>query len=154
MADRLQFELVSPEKLVLSEMVEMVVVPGAEGNFGVLPGHSLFLSMVRPGVIEVYEGKDVTERLFVAGGFAEVTPERCTVLADEALPLTALDGAAIEADLRTLEGVAANLRERVGKSSGDERDELLAELADTETRLAVANAKLAVLRSGVPVAAH
>ena len=93
MADKLQFELVSPEKLLLSELVGMVVVPGTEGNFGVLPGHALFISTVRPGVIDVYEDgmPTVTERIFVAGGVAEVTPERCTVLADEAVPLAALD---------------------------------------------------------------
>ncbi len=82
MADKLQFELVSPEKLLLSEPVGMVIVPGTEGNFGVLPGHALFISTVRPGVIDVYEDKTVSERIFVSGGFAEVTPERCTVLAD------------------------------------------------------------------------
>ena len=86
MADKVQFELVSPERLLVSEAVDMVVVPGSEGDFGVLPGHAPFISAVRPGVIEVYEGNTVTERIFVAGGFAEVTPERCTVLADEAMP--------------------------------------------------------------------
>jgi F-type H+-transporting ATPase subunit epsilon len=71
MADKLQFELVSPERLLLSEPVGMVVVPGSEGNFGVLPGHALFISTVRPGVIDVYEDKTITERIFVSGGFAE-----------------------------------------------------------------------------------
>ena len=85
MADKLQFELVSPERLLLSQQVGMVVVPGSEGNFGVLPGHALFISTVRPGIIDVYEDKAVTERIFVSGGFAEVTPERCTVLANEVL---------------------------------------------------------------------
>jgi F-type H+-transporting ATPase subunit epsilon len=107
MADKVQFELVSPEKLLLSEAVDMVVVPGSEGNFGVLPGHSLLISTVRPGVIDVYEGSQIAERIFVSGGFAEVTPERCTVLADEAMPLSALDAATVEAaltELRVAEG--------------------------------------------------
>ena len=88
MADKVKFELVSPEKLLLSEDVAMVVVPGGEGNFGVLPGHALLISTVRPGVIDVYaqDQRAVTQRLFVSGGFAEVTPERCTVLADEVMP--------------------------------------------------------------------
>ena len=61
MADKVQFELVSPEKLLLSEPVEMVVVPGVEGDFGVLPGHAPLVSTVRPGVIAVFaEGKVVT----------------------------------------------------------------------------------------------
>ena len=87
MADQINFELVSPEKLLLSEPVEMVVVPGVEGDFGVLPGHAPFVSNVRPGVIAVFAESKVVQRIFVAGGFAEVTPERCTVLADEATPL-------------------------------------------------------------------
>src|SRR5438309_3126311 len=102
MADKVQFELVSPEKLLLSEAVEMVVIPGSEGNFGVLPGHSLLISTVRPGVIDVYEGNVVSERIFISGGFAEVTPERCTVLADEAMPVSSLDAAAVEAAQRAL----------------------------------------------------
>src|SRR5258708_3655840 len=103
MADKVQFELVSPEKLLLSEAVDMVVVPGTEGNFGVLAGHSLLISTVRPGVIDVYEGSEISERIFVSGGFAEVTAERCTVLADEAVPLSSLAAATIEAQLPTLE---------------------------------------------------
>ena len=68
MADKVQFELVSPEKLLLSEAVDMVVVPGSEGNFGVLAGHSLLISTVRPGVIDVYEGNQISESIFVSGG--------------------------------------------------------------------------------------
>ncbi len=84
MAEKLQFELVSPEKLLLSEAVALGVVHDGEGNFGVLPGHALLISTVRPGVIDVYgdAATEVSERIFVSGGFAEVTPERCTVLAD------------------------------------------------------------------------
>ena len=128
MADKVQFELVSPEKLLLSEAVDMVVVPGTEGNFGVLAGHSLLISTVRPGVIDVYEGNQISERIFVSGGFAEVTAERCTVLADEAVPLSALDAATIEANQRTLEGALANLRDRAGRLAGEERDQALLEL--------------------------
>ncbi len=147
MAGKLQFELVSPEKLLLSEPVGMVVVPGTEGNFGVLPGHSLFISTVRPGVIDVYaEGlPTITERIFVSGGFAEVTPERCTVLADEALPLSALDRAALEAEARELESRSAGLRDQSARLTGAERDEALAELAASERRRAVGAAKLEAL---------
>src|SRR5437016_12244302 len=97
MADRIQFELVTPERLIVSSEVEMVVVPGSEGNFGVLPGHAPLISTIRPGTIDIYEGRTtITERIFVAGGIAEVTPERCTVLADEAIPPDALDRAALD----------------------------------------------------------
>jgi F-type H+-transporting ATPase subunit epsilon len=103
MAATLQFELVSPERLLRSEPVEMVVVPGGEGNFGVLPGHALLISTVRPGLIEIYEGGKVKDRVFVAGGFAEVNAERCTVLADEAVPLPDLNRAVLEGEARELE---------------------------------------------------
>src|SRR5665213_2956541 len=122
MADKVQFELVSPEKLLLSEAVDMVVVPGSEGNFGVLPGHSLLISTVRPGVIDVYEGNQISERIFVSGGFAEVTPERCTVLADEAMPLSSLDRGALEAEARALDGTVAALTDQVARLTGGERD--------------------------------
>ena len=82
-----ELEIVSPERLLLSRPVEMVVVPGSEGDIGVLQGHTPMIVMLRGGTIELYEGNRVTDRLFVAGGFCEITPERCTVLADEALPL-------------------------------------------------------------------
>ena len=122
MADRVQFEVVSPERLLLSEMVEMVVIPGAEGNFGVLPGHAPLISTIRPGMIEVFEGRTVVRRLFVVGGIAEVTPERCTVLADAAMPPEHLDRGAIEAELQIVEGNLPSLRERVGRAAGTERE--------------------------------
>jgi F-type H+-transporting ATPase subunit epsilon len=130
MAEKVQFELVSPERLLVSEPVDMVVVPGSEGDFGVLPGHAPFISTVRPGVIEVYEGNTVTERIFVAGGFAEVTGERCTVLAEEAAPLSDVNRAQVEADLR-------RLNEELAASRED------AERAAIATRIEVAEAKLA-----------
>jgi F-type H+-transporting ATPase subunit epsilon len=150
MADKVQFELVSPEKLLLSEAVDMVVVPGSEGNFGVLAGHSLLISTVRPGVIDVYEGNQISERIFVSGGFAEVTAERCTVLADEAVPLSSLDAAAIEAAQRTLEGTLANLRDRAGRLTGEERDQAFLEQRATEQKLDIEAAKLAALRQTAP----
>ena len=97
MAENTEFELVSPEQLLLSEPVEMVVVPGTEGDFGVLPGHAPMISAVRTGVISIRRDGTVDRRIFVAGGFAEVTPERCTVLADEAVARETADrGAAQE----------------------------------------------------------
>ncbi len=83
-------EIVSPEKLLLSRAVEMVVIPAAEGDMGVLEGHTPMIVMLRGGTISLYEGDRITEQHFVAGGFAEVTAERCTVLANEALPVAEL----------------------------------------------------------------
>lgn len=87
MAETFAFELVSPSKLLVSEQVSMVTVPGAEGDFGALPGHAPLLSTVRPGVIEVTVDGVVTRKVYVAGGFAEVTADRVTVLAEEAIPV-------------------------------------------------------------------
>ena len=97
---KVEFELVSPEKLLLSEPVEMVVVPGEEGDFGVLHQHAPFISAVRPGVIKVHNGGKVTEQIFVSGGFAEVTPARCTVLAERAVAVADIDRGAAEQQLR------------------------------------------------------
>jgi F-type H+-transporting ATPase subunit epsilon len=80
-------EIVSPEKLLLSRPVDMVVIPAAEGEMGVLPQHAPMIVLLRPGVIRLYEGGRVTESLQVTGGFAEVTPNRVTVLADAATPV-------------------------------------------------------------------
>jgi F-type H+-transporting ATPase subunit epsilon len=91
MADTVKFELVSPERLLFSADVESVVVPGTEGDFGVLPGHARLISTVRPGVISVFENGKVTDRIFVEGGFAEVTGTGCTVLAEHAVPVEELD---------------------------------------------------------------
>ena len=83
---KVSFRLVMPERELLATEADMVVVPGSEGDFGVLHGHAPLISTVRPGVIEVFQGSKAEQRFLVAGGFAEVTPERCTVLADEAMP--------------------------------------------------------------------
>lgn len=86
MADTIKLELVSPERLLLSEQVEMVIVPGADGVFGVLPLHAPTLSTLKPGFVEVFRGGKVADSFFVTGGFAEVTPSTVTVLVDEAIP--------------------------------------------------------------------
>lgn len=129
MADPISFELVSPERLLLSADVDMVVVPGAEGDFGVLKGHAPLISALRPGVIDTYAGNNVDKRIFVAGGFAEVTGERCTVLAEEALMLSDIDRAKAEARI-------AEAREALAGATTD-----LARTA-AEAQLAVGEAML------------
>lgn len=81
----LHFQLISPEKIVFSEAVSMVVLPGAQGNIGILPHHAPMISSLQSGVIEVFQGEDITERIFVAGGFAEIIDEGCNVIADDAI---------------------------------------------------------------------
>jgi F-type H+-transporting ATPase subunit epsilon len=145
MPDLVQFELVTPERLLLSEAVEMVVVPGTEGNFGVLPGHAPLISSIRPGTIDIYSGQTVTRRIFVVSGIAEVTPERCTVLADEAVPPDELDRGTIESELQVLEGNLPSLRDQIGRATGAERDTLLIELRRLERQQNVLRAELQAL---------
>ena len=135
MADeRVEFELVTPERLVVSRGVDMVVVPGAEGDFGVLPRHTPMISTVRPGVVRVYEGGKVSEEMFVAGGFAEVTLARCTVLADQALPVERLDRAAAEQKLKDAR------EDRADASTDDERREAEKQIAVCEEILRITGA--------------
>jgi len=136
MADenKVQFELVSPEALVLSVDADMVVVPGAEGDFGVLPRHSRLISTVRPGVINVYQGGSVDQRIFVSGGFAEVTPERCTVLATEAMEISAIDRDAVEAEIK-------DLTDDLSDAASDE------EKAKIQASIVIAQSKLAAAQS-------
>ena len=102
-AGNVVFELASPEELLVSTSVDMVVVPGVEGDFGVLPGHAPFISAVRPGVIDIYQGEKIERRLFVSDGFAEVNERRCTVLSSEAYPLEELEREEVVERLRESE---------------------------------------------------
>ena len=126
MAETVEFELVSPARLLMSEAVEMVVVPGMDGDIGVLPGHSLLITTVRPGVIDVHEGGKVKESIFVGGGFCEVSPERCTVLAEEAMPVDSIDKSEADARLHAAQEAL---------SAADDEDK---EAAETELKLAEA----------------
>jgi F-type H+-transporting ATPase subunit epsilon len=89
----INLEIVSPERLLVSRPVDMVVIPGSEGDLGALPGHAPMMLLLRGGTVSLYENGQVTDRLFVTGGFAEVTPERVTVLADETFALSELSRA-------------------------------------------------------------
>ena len=131
-----QLELVSPEKLLLSRAVEMAVLPAAEGEMGVLPGHAPMIVALRGGVITVREGGQVTDRLFVAGGFAEVTPERCTVLADDATPVGQLSRAAAELRIREAEQDYA----AATAASPEKRDAAMARLLAARAMLQAAEA--------------
>jgi len=136
MADKVAFELVAPEKLLLSEEVELVVLPGAEGDMGVLPGHSPAITTIRPGTICIFEGGKVARRLFVAGGFAEVMPERCTVLAEEAISVEDIEIPAVEQQIRDLQD----------DMSVAETD---TEKANAESAIVIARAKLEAVSNPV-----
>src|SRR5215469_935080 len=103
MADKISFDLVSPERLLLSEKVEMVTVPGREGDFGVLAGHAPLISSLRPGAIDIKGGDKGDTRYFVLGGFAEVTAKKLTVLAEDVLPMAEVDAAALDERIRHAE---------------------------------------------------
>lgn len=102
MAGQLQFDLVSPERLLVSEQVEQVVVPGAEGYFTVLAGHAPFMTTLKPGLVEIV-GAGETQKFFVRGGFADVTPSGLTVLADQATRLEDLNAQDLERQIREAE---------------------------------------------------
>jgi F-type H+-transporting ATPase subunit epsilon len=107
MAGTFRFELVTPERMALSEDVTQVVVPGLEGEFAVLPGHAPVVSALRPGVIDVTMPDARRTRIFVKGGFAEVDAEHVTVLAERAFEVEEMDAATIAAELETAEAELA-----------------------------------------------
>lgn len=99
MADKLHFALVSPERELFNGEVDHVVVPGSEGEFGVSPNHAPVMSVIKPGALKVInEGAE--RRIFVNGGFADVTPEGLSVLAEEAIDLADVDPAQLEQQLK------------------------------------------------------
>lgn len=124
MADKLTFSLVSPERELLHGEVDEVVVPSVEGEFGVLPGHAPVLALIKPGVIKVFDN-GALRRIFVNGGFADVTPQGLTVLADEAF------------DLADSAPSAATVEQEIKDASEDMR------IAESETAKASAGARLA-----------
>ncbi len=125
-AGKVAFELVAPERLLASEEVDMVVAPGADGDFGVLPEHSPLMSLLRPGVIEIYEGDRVAQRIFVGGGFAEVNEKGCIVLAEEAMPVGEIDVEAAQKRIKFAKDDLASAGDDVTKAKL-ERDITIAE---------------------------
>ncbi|MBR0654420.1 ATP synthase F1 subunit epsilon [Plastoroseomonas arctica] len=136
MAGTFQLELVSPARLLLSRPVEMAVIPAAEGEMGVLPGHAPMIVALRGGVISVTEGGQVTEHLFVNGGFAEITPERVTVLADDATPVANLSKAAAATALAQAEAGMVDLQ----SSTPEKRDQAMVALLSAQAMVATAEA--------------
>lgn len=130
-------ELVSPEKLLLSRQVEMAIIPATDGEMGVLPGHAPMIVALRGGVIRVRENGAETERLFIGGGFAEVSVDRVTVLADEATPLASLSRAASE---RRLAEAEAALRDAAVTEPEAKRDAAMARVLSLRQAVALAEA--------------
>ena len=102
---KISFDLVSPENLIFNDEVGMIIIPGKDGDLGVLPGHSKVMSSLRPGRVMVYgEDKNLLKAFFVSGGFAEVNPEKCIVLAESVDEINTLEKSAIEKAIQELEG--------------------------------------------------
>jgi F-type H+-transporting ATPase subunit epsilon len=120
MAEPLQFELVSPERLLMSDSVDQVVVPGSEGYFTVLKGHAPTMSTMRPGVLEVSQGNS-TVRIFVRGGFADVTPTGLTVLAEQAVPVDDIDDQMLAREVKNAEEDVADATDPERKASAELR---------------------------------
>ena len=100
----ISFDLVSPEHLIFNEEVGMIIVPGKDGDFGVLPGHSKLMSSLRPGRIMIYsEDKNLLKSFFVSGGFAEVNPEKCIILGESVDDMSVLDKSIIQNSIKDLE---------------------------------------------------
>jgi F-type H+-transporting ATPase subunit epsilon len=124
MAGTFKFELVTPERMALSEDAAQVVVPGVEGEFTVLPGHAPVISALRPGIIDVTLPDASKTRIFVKGGFAEVDADHLTVLAERALDVEAMDAATIAAELEIAEADLASAADdaaRLAAASAVER---------------------------------
>ena len=100
----ISFDLVSPENLIFNDEVGMIIVPGKDGDFGVLPGHSKLISSLRSGRVMIYgENKDLLKSFFVSGGFAEVNPEKCIVLGETVEEMNSLDKNLIEKEIQELQ---------------------------------------------------
>jgi len=115
-----QFDLVSPEKLVFSGAVEHVVVPGAEGEFGVMAGHSPLVALLKPGILTIMNGAQ-PQRIVLGGGFAEVNPSGMTILAELAVPLESFDVATLASHIKDLEEDLADSKDDATKRKLEER---------------------------------
>ena len=125
---KLHFDLVSPERLLMSAEVDQVDVPGSEGDFGVLANHAPLMTALRPGVLTIQSQGRTGEKFFVRGGFAEVTAKGLTVLAEEAMPLAELDRAALEGRIRNAEEDVADAKDQGSRERAQETLDRLREL--------------------------
>ena len=124
---KISFDLVSPENLIFNDDVGMIIIPGKDGDLGVLPGHSKVMSSLRPGRVMVYgEDKNLLKSFFVSGGFAEINPEKCIVLAESVDEINNLDKNKIEKEIQELQNQ---------------------DTEDSKQQLIIANAKVDALNS-------
>lgn len=126
-----KFELVSPERLLMSGEADQAVVPGSEGYFTMLAEHAPFLSTLRPGILEVsISGDPAVKRFFVRGGFADASPAGLTVLAEEAIPVEEIDAAVLDLSVRNAEEDVADARTDDERRQANERLSQLREVVE------------------------
>jgi len=135
MAEPMHFDLVSPERLLIAEEVESVVVPGSEGYFTVLARHTPFMTTLKPGLVEVKGLGGEVNKIFVRGGFADVTPAGLTILAEQAIRLQDLDAAALAQQVRDAEEDVADAKDAAAKAAAEQK---LQQLKEVETAFAQA----------------
>ena len=129
------FELVSPERILVSEPAWQVVIPGEEGYFGVRAGHMSLIAAIKPGVVEVYKTEGAApEKIFIAGGFADVTASNCTVLAEQATNVADLNAETIQQDINNLNDDLKMANDNTEKSV-------------VQKKLEIANLKLQAVKS-------
>lgn len=125
---KLHFDLVSPERLLMSADVDQVDVPGSEGDLGILANHAPVMTTLRPGVLTIQTQGKAGEKFFVRGGFAEVTASGLTVLAEEAMPLAELDKAALDLRIKNAEEDVADAKDPATREKAQETLQRLREL--------------------------
>ncbi len=128
MAGTFHFDLVSPERLLMSAEVSQVDVPGSEGDFGVLAGHAAVITTLKPGVVTVKTQGAADERIFVRGGFAEVNLQGLTILAEEAMPLAELDAVALDSQVKDAEEDVADAKDDAARQKAQESLDRMREL--------------------------
>jgi F-type H+-transporting ATPase subunit epsilon len=127
-AEPFQFDLVAPERLLLSESVDQVVIPGSDGYFTVLKGHAPFMSTLKPGVVDVTRPGGEVMRIFVRGGFADVNPAGLTILAEEALPVAEVNATALADSVKNAEEDVADAKDPATKAAAETRLQQLREV--------------------------
>lgn len=133
MENTITFELVTPERLLVSEPASMVVMPGGEGDFGILPGHAPLISTIRPGTLSIHKEGGAVLSYFVSGGFAEAAPERCVLLAEEAVLVDDIDAAGARARLEEAQAALAKAEDDLHRAAAEK------EIAVAEAQIAAVN---------------
>jgi F-type H+-transporting ATPase subunit epsilon len=130
MADSFKFELVSPQRLVISAHVREVIVPGSEGDFTVLPSHAPVVAMLRPGILRIPGVEGDLDQIYVRGGIADVSPGGLTILAEQAVPLADFHSGMIEQEITNAENALTNAQSEGAKRRATDTLERLKSLRD------------------------